>query len=270
MHIPADINRLIGGDLKKVRGIMRQCVRRQPQEIRKSLEYYFASEGKLLRPMLVLMSARAARGGGLGTSATRETVHFAAAVEFVHNASLVHDDIMDGDLLRHNRKTLHAKFGTTRAVLLGDVLHITVFDLLGRLENRFAVRMMSRTIGAMCYGQLLDVQQTKRSRENYEKIIRGKTGALMSAACAGGALMSGALQGERFSRALGRYGMYAGMLYQMVDDYLDNNAGVELAVTDIERCARKCKACLDAFPPSVYRSKLREFVDHVASMIKGG
>ncbi len=154
-----DIGTLIEDDLQTVRDVIKKCVKDQPAEIRQSLDYHFSSGGKLLRPMLAFLTARAAAGGELNSDQTRELALFAAASEFVHNASLVHDDIMDGDLFRRNLRTLQALYGETCAVLIGDVLHITAFDLLSRLRDRSAIGMMTKTIRDMCYGQLLDVKK---------------------------------------------------------------------------------------------------------------
>jgi octaprenyl-diphosphate synthase len=262
----AEIGRPVDGELRQVRAVINDCIGRQPREIRESLGYYFSSGGKFMRPLLALLCARAAAGESLPPHRAQDAVLFAAAVEFVHNASLVHDDIMDGDTVRRDLKTLHAKYGATCAVLLGDVLHITVFDLLGRIANRAAAALMTKTIRDMCYGQLLDVRRRKRTGAVYEKIIRYKTGALMAAACAGGALVSGAALSTTGVRDMGNYGMYAGMLYQMVDDYRDGDAGVPLTRAAIGRVAKRCTDCLAAAAPSPYRTKLRNFVDYVVSL----
>jgi heptaprenyl diphosphate synthase len=165
-------------------------------------------------------------------------------------------------------KTLQAKYGKTCAVLLGDVLHITVFDLLSRLSNRSALGMMTRTIKDMCYGQLLDVRRKERTAGEYEKIIRYKTGALMATACAGGVAMSGAAVPEQSVRAAGRFGLRAGMLYQMADDYRDGDAGLPLTPGMIVRAARRSRICLRTFGDSRYRQGLHAFVDYVASMAR--
>jgi octaprenyl-diphosphate synthase len=263
------IEQLIGDDLRKVRQLVAQCVERQPPEIRDALGYYFSSGGKLLRPMLALLSARAAAGGALAPDRAQETVTFAAAVEFVHNASLVHDDIMDGDAVRRNLQTLHAKYGETCAVLLGDVLHITVFDLLAALNNGAVISMMTATIRDMCYGQLLDVRRQERTAADYEAIIRYKTGRLMATACVGGVLMSGAKLEQQNLQAAGDYGMQVGILYQMVDDYLDGDAGIELTPEHIGRVAGGSKLSLEvAFGDSPYRRQLEAFAGYFVGGMK--
>ena len=260
-----EITRFLERDLLRVKNIMAGCLEREPGEIRESFEKGFFSGGKFLRPLLALLCAGAAAQKKLGPESAGETAVLCAALEFLHDASLVHDDIMDGDLMRRNLVTLHARYGQTCAVLLGDILYVMVFELLSRLRNPHAMNLMIQTIRDLCYGQLLDLKREARTPQSYEKMIRYKTGALMATACEGGVLMSREAGFASSLENVRKFGMQVGILYQMADDYMDGDAGVPLFPEMILEAGLKAKRLLlDIFEESEYRRHLEVFVDSIS------
>ncbi|MGA2090173.1 MAG: polyprenyl synthetase family protein [Endomicrobiales bacterium] len=259
-----DIELLTEDDLGSVKNLMADCLDSQPQEIRKCLGYHFSAKGKYLRPMLTMMSARAMSNKDISSPEVRGAVGFAAAVEFVHNASLIHDDIMDEEAFRRGKRTLQKKYGRDCAVLLGDVLYTMAFDVLRRMCGSEAVAVMIDATSAMCYGQLLDVKRTKRTVEDYWKITQNKTGKLMSAACLGGAVTAQKDISPETLRNVAGFGLSLGVLYQVADDRLDGDAGVSVPQEEIRRISDTCEECLMGLPPTTYRQKLHAYAASLA------
>ncbi|CRK61655.1 Octaprenyl diphosphate synthase / Dimethylallyltransferase / Geranyltranstransferase / Geranylgeranyl diphosphate synthase [Alloactinosynnema sp. L-07] len=169
--------------------------------------------GKLLRPAFTLLSAVAAGG------APRAAVPAAVAIELLHNASLVHDDIMDGDRTRRGRPTVWAHYGVPLAILAGDALIALGFEVLA--ETGSSVTPLARTLRLLALGQDSDLDfETRRSVSPSEclAMLTGKTGVLLGCACALGAASAGAPAEwvERFDR----WGTHLGVAFQLVDDLL--------------------------------------------------
>jgi geranylgeranyl diphosphate synthase type I len=174
--------------------------------------------GKAIRPTLVLLSAQAA--GGTAAAA----VPAAAAVELVHNFSLVHDDVMDGDLTRRHRPTAWNVFGINPAILLGDALLTLALDVLAASGHPAATegtRLLSAAVQDLVEGQCADLAFEQRAGVELAACVRmaqRKTGALMGCACAVGACF-GDGSPERVGQ-LRRFGMHLGLAFQHVDDLL--------------------------------------------------
>jgi geranylgeranyl diphosphate synthase, type I len=197
--------------------------------IAKMLRYHFgygdygpARRGKRLRPTMLSRACEAA-GGHVGEAA----LDAAAAVELLHNYSLVHDDIEDGDELRHGRRTLWSVFGVAQAINAGDAMCAISFLTLARaqgLEPEVVLAMLQRLHAAhltMCEGQSLDLQFEREAFvdvEAYRRMISYKTAALFEASCALGALCAGG--GESMADAYAGLGLAYGMAFQVRDDLL--------------------------------------------------
>ncbi|MEU6584917.1 polyprenyl synthetase family protein [Nocardia sp. NPDC046763] len=178
------------------------------------------AQGKALRPALAFAAA-AACGGDVEAS-----VHAAAAVELLHNFSLVHDDVMDTDAFRHGRPTVWRIWGETNATLLGDALQAVALGVLcdGAPETvtAEAVIRLTEAMVALCRGQYADCAfETWRtvSGDEYLAMAAGKTGALLGCACALGALCAGA--DHRVVSAMHTFGIEIGLVFQLVDDFID-------------------------------------------------
>jgi octaprenyl-diphosphate synthase len=175
-----------------------------------------AYRGKLLRPTLLLLSAKAA--GDI--SSTHHTL--AAVVEMVHMATLVHDDVLDQADERRRQPSLRAMSGNITAVLLGDYLISHAFHLCSSLDSQYASRRIADTANTVCEGEILQNHRRGDDRlteGEYLEIIARKTGALTAVACELGAHFAGAR--PRVVQALRGYGMSAGVAFQVVDDVLD-------------------------------------------------
>jgi len=176
-----------------------------------------AAGGKAVRPAMALLATEAA-GAAPATG-----LPAAVAVELVHNFSLIHDDVMDGDVERRHRPTVWAIWGVPAAVLAGDALLVLAQDVLLRAgpAGAAAAEALTRSTGELIRGQMEDLAFERRARVELAECRRmaaGKTGALLAASARTGALLAGA--DEPVVEALSRYGEHVGMAFQLVDDVL--------------------------------------------------
>ena len=181
--------------------------------------YLFDAGGKRMRPAMLLLSARL-----LGHDSDEE-VTYAAVVELIHAATLVHDDIIDHSDLRRGRRTVHAVWGSNLTVLLGDWLYTTAMRMALEHDNLAVIDLFCASTLRMTEGELLVLERLGApdlGREEYFDIIERKTAALFSAACAVPALMRPA-RPEMFDHLAG-YGRALGLCFQLVDDLLDFTA----------------------------------------------
>ena len=193
-------------------------VARLSPQIRPAVEHHLAGGGKRVRAGLVLVSAAAA-----GAS-PEAGVPGAVAIELIHNFSLIHDDIMDGDVERRHRPTVWAQFGTGQAIIVGDALATLALEVLLEEPTGERVRAAHRLAvetQAMIAGQAADLSFETRSDVTVEEclaMLEGKTGALLSCSCALGALLAGAP--APVVDALSEFGRSLGISFQAVDDIL--------------------------------------------------
>ena len=179
--------------------------------------YLVTTGGKRLRPALVLLSGLSGR-----TPDRQGLIDGAAAVEMIHTATLIHDDILDHARTRRRQPTLHRRWGTERAVLTGDYLYATAFTLLAGLRQAGPLRIMAEVCQQLSRGELLEVEARFRldlTEGEYFEIIRDKTASLIAGCCRIGALLSGA--GGPSIERLTQFGQNFGMAFQIVDDCLD-------------------------------------------------
>lgn len=172
--------------------------------------------GKMLRPLLVLLSGKAA-----GTL-TDAHVTIATVVEMVHMATLVHDDVLDEAELRRKGATINHLRGNEAAVLLGDYLISHSYHLCSSLDSQFASRLIGRTTNEVCEGELLQIDNRNKwdlDEETYLRIISLKTASLCATCCALGARLAGATEAD--ARRLETYGRALGTAFQIQDDILD-------------------------------------------------
>jgi octaprenyl-diphosphate synthase len=175
-----------------------------------------AAGGKRLRPLLTLASARMC-----GYQGARH-VNLAACVEFIHTATLLHDDVVDESLLRRGLASANAVFGNKASVLVGDFLFARAFQLMVEDGSLKVLEILSRAAATIAEGEVLQlVTQNDLStpEDRYLDVIKGKTAALFAAACEVGAVVAARPEAE--ARALSAYGMNLGIAFQLVDDALD-------------------------------------------------
>jgi octaprenyl-diphosphate synthase len=185
-------------------------------------EHLIAAGGKRLRPMLTVSAARLA--GGRGDAALK----LAAAVEFIHTATLLHDDVVDSSQLRRGRVAAHLIWGAPSSVLVGDFLFARAFELMVESGSLEALGILARASRVIAEGEVLQLTQahdTRLSQATYLEIIGAKTAELFAAATEGGAVAAGA--SERQSAALRSYGRNFGLAFQLADDALDYAGSAE-------------------------------------------
>jgi octaprenyl-diphosphate synthase len=178
--------------------------------------YIVDAGGKRLRPMLVLLSAAA-----LGRC-DQAHIKFAAVVEFIHTATLLHDDVVDISTLRRGRPTANAEFGNAPSVLVGDFLYTRAFQLMVQLENMDILRHMADTTNTIAEGEVLQLTRAgdpDTSEAQYLDVITRKTAILFAAGCHGAATLSG--ENEQTRQRLHDFGLNLGIAFQMIDDVLD-------------------------------------------------
>ena len=178
--------------------------------------YIIDAGGKRLRPLLVLLSASA-----LGPCGGAH-IKFAAIIEFIHTATLLHDDVVDISDLRRGRPTANAEFGNAPSVLVGDFLYTRAFQLMVQLGDMDILEHMADTTNTIAAGEVLQLVragQADTSREQYLDVITRKTAILFAAACYGAASLSGAELPLR--QSMRDFGLNLGIAFQMIDDVLD-------------------------------------------------
>ncbi|MFQ5823899.1 MAG: polyprenyl synthetase family protein [bacterium] len=185
-------------------------------------EYVLNTSGKRLRPALVLLSGKAVSNHQ--SPITNYLISLATAIELIHTATLIHDDVIDEGNLRRAKSTVNAKWGDELSVLFGDYLYSKAFSLLVHIRNQEILTLLSSTTNGMCEGEIVQIAVannnfTAISEGEYLKIIEKKTGRLISACCQTGSILGGADETEIV--ALQKYGLNFGMAFQIVDDCLD-------------------------------------------------
>lgn len=183
--------------------------------------YLLDSPGKRIRPALVILSAKAVFNGR-EQYPDDKLIKIASAIELIHMASLVHDDVIDHSPIRHSKPTVNSKWGEDVSVALGDYLYSVAFELAADCANPDLVSCVSSATKAMCEGELLQVCERGNLnllKENYILIVKKKTATLFAASCQVGSLI---FEGGRlYQDALKEYGLNFGIAFQIVDDHLD-------------------------------------------------
>jgi len=178
--------------------------------------YLIDAGGKRLRPLLVLLCARACGYEG------RDHIKLAAVIEFLHTAMLLHDDVVDASDLRRGRKTVNAAWGNPASVLVGDFLHSRAFEMMVEIGNLRVMEILSSATNTIAEGevqQLANVRNPDLTEQSYLEVISRKTAMLFQAASHSGAVLAGADQ--KTESALRDYGLHLGLAFQLIDDLLD-------------------------------------------------
>lgn len=196
-----------------------------------SVQYLFSSGGKLLRPAFVLI------GSQFGEVEDKNKIHrLAAAVEILHSATLVHDDIIDEAFLRRNQESIQSKYSKEYAVYMGDYLFSQCFMMLAEYEvSTKVLKDMAKGINIVCRGEMLQNAlryQIDISTKDYLKIITGKTAALFAASLSVGAKEAGVE--DRLAKQLGKIGGHIGMAFQLIDDLLDYESNAKELGKDVQ------------------------------------
>ncbi|TKR30967.1 octaprenyl-diphosphate synthase [Luteimonas gilva] len=218
LGLPA-IQALAAADMTAVDALIQRRLASDVALVNQIGEHIVAAGGKRLRPMLLLLAARAL--GHAGADAHQ----LAAVIEFIHTATLLHDDVVDESDLRRGRKTANALWGNAPSVLVGDFLYSRSFQLMVELDRIEVMRILADTTNAIAEGevlQLLHVRNPDTDEPAYLRVIERKTAVLFAAATRLGALLAGADAATQ--QQLHDYGMNLGYAFQIADDVLDYSA----------------------------------------------
>jgi octaprenyl-diphosphate synthase len=222
----ATIQTLVREDMAAVDALIRRRLASDVVLINQVAEYIIGAGGKRLRPMLLLLAARAPASAD-GTSST-DAHQLAAVIEFIHTATLLHDDVVDESDLRRGRSTANAVWGNAASVLVGDFLYSRSFQLMVELDRMEVMRILADTTNAIAEGevlQLLHVRNPDTDEAAYLRVIERKTAVLFAAATRLGGLLAGA--DAATCDALHAYGLNLGYAFQISDDVLDYASDVE-------------------------------------------
>ena len=226
--------------LEEIRSIVSEEWSLLDQEIEKQLssdielinnisQYIVNSGGKRIRPLIVLLSARAC-----GASDLDRIVKAAAMIEFIHTATLLHDDVVDNSDSRRGIKTAHQSFGNESTILVGDFLYSRAFQIMVQINHMGIMEVMSDATNTIAEGevlQLINSGNPKINKEQYLEVIYRKTGKLFEAAMVVGGLLSN--QSQTVLNTLQLFGKELGMAYQIVDDVLDYSSSFEIMGKDV-------------------------------------
>jgi octaprenyl-diphosphate synthase len=215
------IRALVAGDIEKVDDVIRRRLDSDVVLVRQVAEYIVASGGKRLRPVLLLLAAGACDYQG------SDHCELAAVVEFIHTATLLHDDVVDESELRRGRRTANAVFGNAASVLVGDFLYSRAFQMMVGVRSMRVMEVLADATNTIAEGevlQLLNVRNVEIGEGDYLDVIRRKTAKLFEAAARLGAIL-GAAPGP-IEEGLATYGAHLGTAFQLVDDVLDYSGDV--------------------------------------------
>ncbi|KXJ53514.1 octaprenyl diphosphate synthase [Neptuniibacter pectenicola] len=178
--------------------------------------YIVESGGKRIRPLLVLLAANVAGYKG------KEHISLAAIIEFIHTATLLHDDVVDNSDLRRGKDTANAKWGNAPSVLVGDFLYSRAFQIMVEIGSMEIMSVISNATNVIAEGEVLQLLNTKNpdtTEDAYMQVILGKTAMLFEAATEAGAILANSSASER--EALRLYGLHLGTAFQLIDDVMD-------------------------------------------------
>ncbi len=212
----------IAADMEAVNLIIRRQLHSDVPLVNQIADYIISAGGKRIRPMLVLLIANA--------HDYRGTSHhvLAALIEFIHTATLLHDDVVDESSLRRGRETANALFGNAASVLVGDFVYTRAFQMIVSVGDLRIMQILADATNVIAEGevlQLLNMHDPEVTEDRYLQVIRSKTAKLFEAATQIGALIAGA--GDVAVEAAAEYGRSLGTAFQLIDDVLDYSGNAE-------------------------------------------
>ncbi|MCP3687081.1 MAG: octaprenyl diphosphate synthase [Gammaproteobacteria bacterium] len=214
-----DLKSLVANDMLRVNQVITDNLASHVVLINQLSQHIILSGGKRLRPMLVLLTAKCCGYDG------ENDALLAAVIEFIHTATLLHDDVVDESQMRRGQETASHIWGNEAAVLVGDYLYSRAFQMMVRAQSMRIMELLSDATNTIAQGevlQLLNVNDPDTSEENYHEVIYGKTACLFEAATQIGAIIG--KSDTTAEAALANYGKHLGTAFQLVDDALDYSA----------------------------------------------
>lgn len=219
---PHQLHPQIGADFAAVNQFILGNLHSGVPLVEKIGSYIVESGGKRIRPLLVLLAARGCDYQG------SQHINLAAVIEFIHTATLLHDDVVDTSDLRRGKATANAKWGNAPSVLVGDFLYSRSFQMLVELNSLPIMSVISNATNVIAEGEVLQLLNCKNpdvDEASYMKVILGKTAMLFEAASQVGALIAGADDSQ--TQALRLFGRHLGIAFQLVDDVLDYQSSAD-------------------------------------------
>jgi octaprenyl-diphosphate synthase len=210
---------IVSDDIAAVDELIRTRLYSDVALINQLSNYIINSGGKRLRPLLVLLSARACQ------YQDSQHINLAAVIEFIHTATLLHDDVVDASLLRRGNMTANAVWGNEASVLVGDFLYSRAFEMMVEANDMRILEILSHTTNTIAEGevlQLLNCHDAETTEDRYLEVISRKTAKLFEAAARIGAVLG--KQSDAIETALASYGLHLGIAFQLIDDVLDYSA----------------------------------------------
>lgn len=210
------LHQAVEGDFAAVNQLILEKLHSQVDLVENIGHYLIEAGGKRLRPLMVLLSAKALGYQG------KQHLDLAAIIEFIHTATLLHDDVVDMSNLRRGRPTANAQWGNAPSVLVGDFLYSRAFQMMVAIGNMEVMAILSNATNTISEGeveQLVNARNPDVSEASYLRVIDKKTAVLFAAACEVASVLGQAGDDQR--NALKAYGHHVGMAFQLVDDALD-------------------------------------------------
>ena len=192
------------------------------RSIRAMSDSLLESGGKRLRPALVILSEKAASAGKKSNCNHDELIMLATALELIHIASLIHDDVLDAATMRRSKPSINTRLGDDVSIVFGDYIYSKAFELIGKCRNPDVFECISQAIYVMCEGELIQVCQRGNlnlSKDNYIAIVRKKTASLFAACCHAGTIIGN--HSRTVQIALKEFGLNFGIAFQIIDDCKD-------------------------------------------------
>jgi geranylgeranyl pyrophosphate synthase len=224
-----DVYQPIAKDLEQVQKELKKALSidlKSGGSAKEIIKSFFNVDGKLLRPALVILSARSVLGN---KNVDMEPLwKFATVAELIHNASLIHDDIVDESELRRGQLTLNNQYSNKIALLTGDLIFARSYSLLTETVDHHLSSLLSHCVELMCVGEIDELRIPIQSFLDYLTLIKRKTANFMSRCCEGGAILGNA--DEKSIDALRKYGECFGIVYQLLDDYEDNDIHLSIEI----------------------------------------
>jgi octaprenyl-diphosphate synthase len=211
-----EIRALVHPDLSGVDQVIRSRLRSEVPLVERVAEHIISGGGKRLRPLLVVLAGRACGYSG------HAHVEAAAFIEFIHTATLLHDDVVDASSMRRGRDTANEVFGNQASVLVGDFVYSRAFQMMASLESQRVMEIMADATNVIAEGevlQLMNAHDPETTEQRYLEVIYRKTARLFEAGAEVAAVLSD--RSPDIQRALAQYGRHLGIAYQLVDDVLD-------------------------------------------------
>ena len=213
---------LTKGDMDGVNGVIQTRLHSEVALINQLGHYIINSGGKRLRPLLVLLTAKAF------DYQDKQHIDIAAIIEFIHTATLLHDDVVDGSEMRRGQDTANNIWGNEASVLVGDFLYSRAFEMMVDIKNMRVMEILAHATNTIAEGevlQLLNCHDADTTEERYLEVIHSKTAKLFEAATQLGAVISDRPEAEE--KAMAAYGMHLGTAFQLVDDVLDYSSSAD-------------------------------------------